>query len=166
MDKKRILIVMGFIVFFAGCLGLVYKMTGQKNTKIIPLINVEGVKEVSSSLNSYSFDGLEEVCKVDDEIFCAIEKTVKCTINPSLGICVEGSVPNFVIGKVEEEVRPKNISFSITKIKPMPESRDVSVYTASDCDASWFGLCKGTVIYSLSAKDGQWRVVNVYALEE
>jgi hypothetical protein len=57
-------------------------------------------------------------------------------------------------------------SFSITKIKPIPDTRDISVYTKSQCDASWFGLCQGTVIYSLSAKDGVWKVSNVYALEE
>lgn len=163
---KRVLIVLGFVAFFGGCLYMVYSMSGAKNTKIVPLVESKEVKEVNLSLNSYKLEELSEVCDKDDEIFCAIERTVKCTINPNLSICVEGEVPGFVLGKIEDDIRPKNVSFSITKIKPVPDSRDVLVYTKSQCDGSWFGLCSGTVIYFLSAVDGAWKVVNVNALEE
>ena len=104
-------------------------------------------------------------CRAEDKIFCAIEQVIKCTMAPELEGCDKEYVPGFVLGKAEETPRPRHISFEITKIKPIPGSSDISVYTKSDCDAVWFGLCKGTVIYSLTQKDGRWAVTNIYALE-
>lgn len=163
---KRILIIVGFVVIALAGIATIYNMTGNKDTNIKAMAIDSGVKEVKSSVYSYEKDKLSEECLNDDEVFCAIERTVKCTLNPEFSICEKDLVPSFVLGKTQEDVRPSNIRFSITKIKPIPDTRDISVYTKSQCDASWFGLCQGTVIYSLSAKDGGWKVVNVYALEE
>ncbi len=162
---KRVLIVGGFIVFSLLCVAGIYVMKGDETPEIAPIIVKNEAKTISDSLHSYKKDELKDGCEVNDQIFCAIERTVKCTLNPSLSECNKNNVPSFVIGSAEVDVRPTEISFSITKIKPIPESIDVSVYTKSDCNASWFGLCSGTVIYSLSPRDGYWAVTNVYALE-
>lgn len=162
---KRVLIVGGFVVFSLLCVAGIYVMKGDKNPEIVPIIVENKVKMVSDSLHSYKRGELNNKCEADDQIFCAIEKAVKCTLEPELEECDKSSVPSFVLGSVEDDVRPTEISFSITKIKPIPESVDVAVYTKSDCNGSWFGLCSGTVIYSLTPKDGYWAVTNVYALE-
>ncbi len=163
---KRILIVLGFVLFTALMLYVLYLLTGVKQTQIVPLTTEEKVQAVEDSLHSYQKEGLIERCDVEDEVFCAIERTVKCTLNNELSICDEDEVPGFIMGKTEDDVRPSKISFSITKIKPVPDTRDIMVYTKSDCDASWFGLCKGVVIYSLTPEDGRWKVNNIFALEE
>ncbi|MBR5599619.1 MAG: hypothetical protein IKW39_06230 [Alphaproteobacteria bacterium] len=163
---KRILIVSFFVLLAIGGISAIYFMTGDKKTNIGEIAKGKEITEVSLSFNSYGINNLKENCSSQDEIFCAIEKTVKCSINPKLSICKKGEVPSFVLGKTEDDVRPKNVSFAVTKIKPTAETRDISVYTKSQCDGSWFGLCQGTVIYSLSMKDGYWKVINVYALEE
>jgi hypothetical protein len=51
-------------------------------------------------------------------------------------------------------------------MKSVPESEDIVVYTKSECIGSWFGLCQGTVIYSLTTRNGLWEVNNIFALEE
>ncbi len=163
---KRVLIVSGFILIACLGIGAVYLMTGDKESKISEIAEGKEIKEVKLSFNSYGIDSLKEECASDDEVFCAIEKTVKCSIKPEMSVCKKGEVPNFVLGKTEDDVRPKNVSFAITKIKPVQDSRDIAVYTKSQCDGSWFGLCNGTVIYSLSIVDGLWKVINVYALAD
>ena len=163
---KRVLIILGFVLIALLGIGAIYLMTGDKESKISEIAKGKEIKEVKLSFNSYNKDSLKEECESQDEVFCAIEKTVKCSINKELSICKKGDVPNFVLGETEDDVRPQNISFAITKIKPVQDSRDIAVYTKSQCDGSWFGLCNGTVIYSLSMDDGSWKVVNVYALAD
>ena len=59
-------------------------------------------------------------CQSEDKIFCAIEQTVKCTMVPDFAGCNKDFVPGFVIGKTDDTPRPTQISFEITKIKPIP----------------------------------------------
>ena len=164
---KRIFILSLFVGFAVFCLWLVFVMTGTKKTQITPLAVHSGeTVELSDALHSYSKDNLSEKCENDDYVFCAIEKIVKCTIDPKLSFCDKGSVPSFVLVNTKEDIRPTEIRFFITKMKPVPDSKDIVVYTKSECNASWFGLCQGTVIYSLTSRNGIWEVNNIYALEE
>lgn len=162
---KKILILSLFTAFFAAALYLVYQMRGESNPVIEGRAGSSEQKAISDAVHTYRADDVKSGCAAEDGIFCAVERTVKCTLAPELDGCDSGKVPAFVLGKSDEVQRPTEISFSITKLKPIPESQDISVYTTSDCDAVWFGLCKGTVIYSLAHKDGQWAVTNIYALE-
>ncbi len=162
---RRVVIVLLFLLVFSSACFMIYKMKGESVPTLEPVSTVNTAKTISDSVHSYSVSDVKSGCEAEDKIFCAIEKTVKCTLAPELDGCVAEVVPSFVIGKVEDEVRPTEISFEITKIKPIAGTNDISVYTKSDCNASWFGLCKGNVIYSLSNKDGQWVVNNIYALE-
>ena len=162
---KRVLIVSGFVAIALLAIGTIFVMQGSRNPKIVPIVADNEVKMVSDSIHSYKKGSLSEKCDAEDQIFCAIERAVKCTLEPQYSECSKDSVPSFVLGTAEIDVRPSELSFSITKIKPIPDSRDVSVYTKSTCNASWYGLCNGTVIYSLTPRDGYWAVTNVYALE-
>ena len=162
---RRVVIVLLFLLVFAGACLAIYKLKGKSVPELEAVSQVKTVEKVSDSVHSYSVQDIKSGCDAEDKVFCAIERTVKCTLAPELDGCVADVVPSFVIGKVEKEIRPTEISFEITKIKPITGTNDISVYTKSDCNASWFGLCKGNVIYSLSNKDGNWVVNNIYALE-
>lgn len=163
---KKVLILSLFTAFFALALYLVYQMRGELSPVIESKAIGQEQKVISDAVHTYRAEDVKSVCTAEDGIFCAVERTVKCTLAPDLDGCTTENVPAFVLGKSEEVQRPTEISFSITKLKPIPESNDISVYTKSDCDALWFGLCKGTVIYSLTQKSGQWTVANIYALEQ
>lgn len=167
---KRILIIAGFVVFFALMVCILFylqKKGRQDETQALAPIVVQEKTVAADGLHTYSAADLSAECSGEDNIFCAVERAVKCTITPELTGCDKDNVPAFVIGKAEDTERPTEVSFKITKIKPVPDSQDISVYTESDCNAMWFGLCKGTVVYSLSPResDGQWRVTNIFALE-
>lgn len=166
---KRFLIIAGFVLFFALMASILFylqKKNAQNGVDAAPVVVQESAMK-TDDVHAYTAADLSAECSSDDHIFCAVEKTVKCTITPELLGCDKDSVPAFVIGKAEDTERPTEMSFKIVKIKPVPDSQDVSVYTESDCNAMWFGLCKGTVVYSLSPSENesQWRVTNIFALE-
>lgn len=166
---KKAAIVLMFIAIFAVALWAIFYM--QKKTVVEPeTVSVLGARSETSDAADepvyvYKADSLDETCALRDKIFCAIERVVKCTINPNMNICNKDVVPGFVLGQTEDVERPSEISFKIVKIKPIVDSSDISVYTKSDCNALWFGLCKGTVVYSLATDDLDWKVINIFALE-
>ncbi|MBO5037930.1 MAG: hypothetical protein J6C85_00525 [Alphaproteobacteria bacterium] len=156
--NKRILITFGFVLVFAlGAYGLFY-IEGRPE----PVLDEQHFNE---EVHTYKADDLNSGCAGEDKIFCAIERTVKCTMAPEFEGCDKKYVPSFVLGKTKDVVRPTEMSFKIIKIKPIIGEKDIAVYTQSDCDTMWFGLCKGTVVYSLSPKGDGWAVTNIYALE-
>lgn len=166
---KKIVIVGLFILFFAGMAFYGDKLVAPEMPDSVSSDTTQKVENVAvkaDDLHVYNSGDLQTECSSDDKIFCAIERTVKCTIEPELDGCDKSVVPSFVLGKTEEVERPTEISFKVTKIKPITNSSDLSVYTQSDCNALWFGLCKGTVVYSLTPKDGEWAVTNIFALEQ
>lgn len=163
--RKKVLIIGIFLAVFGAAWDALYLMRGIEEPALEPAAAITEERQVSDSVHSYAAEDLAAGCRAEDKIFCAIEQVIKCTMAPELEGCDKEYVPGFVLGKAEETPRPRHISFEITKIKPIPGSSDISVYTKSDCDAVWFGLCKGTVIYSLTQKDGRWAVTNIYALE-
>lgn len=159
---KRAVIVSGFVLLFAvAATGLFFMKGGDDKLEG----NTGAERPISDSVHSYSAADLKAGCLSDDKIFCAIEQTVKCTMAPELDGCDKDRVPGFVLGNAGDAPRPTEISFKIVKIKPAGEDGTISVYTKSDCDAAWFGLCKGTVVYLLNFKDSVWAVTNIYALE-
>jgi hypothetical protein len=167
---KRIAIVTGFIAFFAAMAMILFYLEGKDNgveTTSVAAENTEVQNVIKTDeMHAYNAENLSVACSAEDGIFCAVEKVIKCTMKPDLESCNKNVVPAFVIADAEDMERPTEMSFRIVKIKPIPESSDISVYTESDCNAIWFGLCKGTVVYSLSPKDGGWAVNNIFALEQ
>jgi len=165
---KKILIISGFIAIFALAVLLASYLLLKKQPSTVVQEQKIPAEEVvkTDEMHVYSIENLVADCFADDKIFCAVERTVKCTLAPELASCDKEFVPGFILGQTGDTERPTQISFKITKIKPIPDSSDISVYTESDCDALWFGLCKGTVIYSLNQKkNGEWGVTDMFALE-
>ncbi|MBO5284631.1 MAG: hypothetical protein J6B00_02010 [Alphaproteobacteria bacterium] len=156
--SKRILITFGFVLVFGIAAFVLFYMKGRPE----PVLEE---KNFSEEVHSYRADDLNSGCALDDKVFCAIERAVKCTMAPEFEGCDKKHVPSFVLGKIKDVVRPTEMSFKIVKIKPIIGEKDIAVYTQSDCDTIWFGLCKGTVVYSLSPKGDDWAVTNIYALE-
>ena len=164
---KKTITILGFIIIFALAVSLIFYMQHKATSSEteVAVTNNASEADAADTLHTYTADNLQAECQSDSDIFCAIERTVKCTIDPTFENCNKNFVPAFVIGKAEDTERPTEISFRITKIKPIPESTDLSVYTQSDCNALWFGLCKGTVVYSLTTNKNEWVVTNIFALE-
>ncbi len=162
---KRIAIMALFAVIFGGAMVVVFYLRG--NPEPVPEQKGEAQQPlmISDSVHSYTVADLRSGCDVDDKIFCAVELAVKCTLEPTLAGCVKERIPNFILVRPDITDRPKEMSFAITKIKPSANGGDMFVYTNSSCDAVWFGLCEGTVVYSLAKSEGEWGVNNIYALE-
>ena len=166
---RKVVFICGFVlIFLLAAWGLFYmqkKSEGQPVRQVKEAV-VEKKEVKTDAWHAYQAQSVKAECLADDNIFCAVERTVKCTLVPEMEGCDKGLIPSFILGKAAEEDRPTEISFKITKIKPIAESSDISVYTDSDCNAMWFGLCKGTVVYSLSPRsDNTWAVTNILALE-
>ncbi len=114
---------------------------------------------------SYAAGALPAQCDKGSDIICAIEQMAKCTIDPKQEECLAAKLPKFVFMPDEESLqRPSEMSFRVTKIKPVSADM-IEVYTESSCNGVWFGLCKGNIIYVLSNKSGKWVVKDVYARE-
>lgn len=111
---------------------------------------------------SFKIDNLPQGCAEDSEIICAINQTIKCTINPQFSECDRELMPKFVFMQDESLDRPTEMSYQITKLKPLSGGM-LEVYTNSDCNGTWFGLCKGTIIYVLSQQNNRWIVQDIYA---
>lgn len=112
----------------------------------------------------YDANNLPQACDKGSDIICAIDLQVKCTINHKLPECDAQKLPKFTFMEDESLQRPTKASFQIVRIKPI-DATTIEVYTSSDCDGVWFGLCKGNIVYVLSNKSGEWIVKDLYALQ-
>ncbi len=114
---------------------------------------------------SYDKDMLPEKCEKDSGIFCAVENTVKCAINPQMADCDAAKMPKFVFMEDENIIRPTHFDFKITKIKPI-DADSAEIYTVSNCNGAWFGLCRGDIIFVVRLKNGEWGVKDLYSIEK
>ncbi len=116
----------------------------------------------------FSFDvkNLIPDCNSSSEIICAINQTIKCTLNPEFEECAQAKdkIPSFVFMQDESLQRPTFQSYKIIKLTPRSDGA-VEVYTQSSCDGNWFGLCNGNIIYVMRNIDSVWRVTDMYATE-
>ncbi len=112
----------------------------------------------------YDINNLPQGCDKGSDMVCAIDLQVKCTINPKLAECDAKKLPRFTFMEDESLQRPTQSSFQIVKLKPI-DATTVEVYTKSECNGVWFGLCKGNIVYVLSNAKGSWVVKDLYALQ-
>mgnify|MGYP001110388324 CR=1 FL=1 len=112
----------------------------------------------------FSKDSLTAGCEDDSEIICAINLTVKCSIDPKFAECDKSKMPKFIFMEDESLQRPTESGYKITKLKPIAEGQ-MEVYTQSQCNGQWFGLCNGNIIYVMGQKDGHWVVKDLYAMQ-
>lgn len=115
---------------------------------------------------SFDINTLSPGCSNDSEMVCAINASIKCTINPEFAECAElkAFMPNFIFMQDESLQRPTSQSYKITKIKPLSDGT-VEVYTQSTCNGNWFGLCNGNIIYVMDYQNNRWIVKDLYAIE-
>lgn len=120
----------------------------------------------SEEVYSFDLNTLTSGCKNDSEIICAINMSIKCTINPDFTECdsQRENMPGFVFMRDDSLQRPTSQSYKISKIKPL-DNGTIEIYTQSTCNGNWFGLCNGNIIYVMSQKNGHWKVKDLYALE-
>jgi len=122
--------------------------------------------DISETVYSFDLNTLTSGCEENSEIVCAINTSIKCTINPQFADCAEAkdAMPKFVFMDDDNLQRPTSQSYKITKIKPLPDG-NVEVYTQSTCNGNWFGLCNGNIIYIMNNANGKWIVKEIYAIE-
>lgn len=166
---KKILSVLSFIALISAC--------SDKNEEALTLPLEEALEQgevvvvppqidiaFEGKIYEYDIASLAKECDKDNEITCAIDLTVKCTINSKLSQCDENKLPKFIFMEDESLERPTKFSFEIVKIKPISPDM-IEVYTKSTCNGGWFGLCNGNIIYVLSNKSGSWNVKDIYAMQ-
>lgn len=116
----------------------------------------------------YTFDlnTLKSGCENGSEMICAINNSIKCTINQQFAECETNKdlMPDFIFMQDDSLKRPTSQSYKITKLKPLADG-NVEVYTQSTCNGNWFGLCNGNIIYVMENRGGRWAVKDLYALE-
>lgn len=114
---------------------------------------------------TYNLENLPQNCNINSSMACAVEFAVKCSINPDFEGCRQSKLPKFIFMEDPSLGRPTEISFKISKIKPISADL-VEMYTESTCNGNWFGLCNGNIIYVLVPNEDAWRVKDIYAIEQ
>ncbi len=122
--------------------------------------------DISEKVYSFDLNTLTSGCDESSEIICAINTSIKCTINPEFSDCeqAKNAMPKFVFLNDENLQRPTSQSYKVNKLKPLPDGT-VEVYTQSTCNGNWFGLCNGNIIYIMTNKNNTWIVKEIYAIE-
>lgn len=135
-----------------------------------PMAQIELPEGFETMIFSFQKDTLSENCQTDSDAVCAIEKTVKCALNPIQSYCDKNAMPDFlffddaIFAEDNVEGRPTQQSFKLIKTKPIDKTT-VEVYTEGECDSNWFGACRGNVIYVMDNSLGHWIVKEIYAVE-
>ena len=162
-----------FIVIIALLALLVLSYILVRKTKISPneVNEAEDVTEIiqetpiPEDIFSFNKDTLSENCIMEDNQFCAVERAVKCTINPNFSGCQSFDLPKFIFMQDPSIERPTEVNYKIVDRKSVGNN-SLEIYTESTCNGSWFGLCQGTIIYVLTQKpENVWYVKDIYAIE-
>lgn len=153
-----------FYIFLAAL--IVISCSKQDNNNANATQTQPASTDISDEVFSFDINTLTPGCPTDSQIVCAINMSIKCTINPQFSECAENasSMPKFVFMEDESLQRPTSQSYKITKIKPLQDNT-IEVYTQSTCNGNWFGLCNGNIIYVMDSSSGKWIVKDIYAVE-
>jgi hypothetical protein len=128
------------------------------------VIEIETPKLPEQFFN-FEKDSLSEDCSIDDSMYCAIETAVKCTINPEFSTCAKADLPKFIFMNEPGLDRPTEMNYKIVDKKILGNGT-TEIYTESNCNGSWFGLCQGTIIYIMAQKpENVWYVKDIYGIE-
>lgn len=165
MKKNFLIALLVFVLLaFLGIFGFFYLPPQTKQETVVEKPKVEQKKTESEEFFSYSKDALTAECKANSKVMCAVDFAVKCTIDPDFEGCKESRLPRYIFMRDESLNRPTEISFTVSKIKPV-NAELIEVHTDSVCNGTWFGLCQGRVIYVLVPQEDTWRVKDIYAIE-
>ena len=166
--SKKVLSILIFAAVVAGA--AFYFVSNDKSSPLKPAMAEKNVtkqekKPIEENVFEYTKDNLTAECNGDSKMMCAVDFALKCTINPDFEGCRDSRLPKFIFMNDKDVARPTKISFKLHKIKPISADL-VEIHTNSSCDAKWFGLCQGRIIYVLVPYGEEWRVKDVYAIEE
>ena len=169
---KKIWLVLSAVAFISACSDKAEEQTSQQKDSAYQIIDENETIvaqpqydiKFEDVIYQYDANNLLQECDKGSDIICAIDLQVKCTINHKLPECDAQKLPKFTFMEDESLQRPTQASFQIVRIKPI-DATTIEVYTSSDCNGVWFGLCKGNIVYVLSNKSGEWSVKDLYALQ-
>ena len=164
---KKIIVIIAMLAIIALSVSLYKKSTPQVASEAdTPEEQVEAVVEetLPEEIFTFNIQNLAEECSLDNAQLCAVENSVKCTINPDLKFCADLKLPEFIFMKDPSIDRPSEISYKIVNKKVLPNGT-TEIYTESACNGNWFGLCQGTVIYVISPLNENWQIKDIYAIE-
>ncbi len=164
MLKKMPALISYIIAFVIGY----YLFTSWETNNTATVQPVEPSPTVTAfedKVYTYNSENLPQNCNINSSMACAVEFAVKCSINPDFEGCRQSKLPKFIFMEDPSLGRPTEISFKISKIKPISADL-VEMYTESTCNGNWFGLCNGNIIYVLVPNEDAWRVKDIYAIEQ
>ena len=157
---KKLIYIFIALILFGGCSKQNNDTTEQQQATA-PKIEID-----ENTVFTFDINTLKSGCDDYGEIICAINNSIKCTINPLFEDCKSNKdlMPDFVFMQDESLQRPTSQSYKITKLKPLVDGT-IEVFTQSTCNGNWFGLCNGNIIFVMENKNGRWAVKDLYALE-
>lgn len=158
---KKIISCFFITALLCGCSQQEEQQAAAPQKQEIPTVSID-----ENVVYTFDLNTLKPGCEIDSEIICAVNNSIKCTINPQFSECETNKdlMPKFIFMQDESLQRPTSQSYKITKLKPR-EDGTVEIYTQSTCNGNWFGLCNGNIIYVMENSDGRWAVKDLYALE-
>lgn len=165
---KKFLSILTFAAVVAGA--AFYFVSNDKSAPLKPAVVEKDVTKqekmpIEENVFEYTKNNLASECTGDSKMMCAVDFALKCTINPDFEGCRNSRLPKFIFMNDKDVERPTEIRFKLHKIKPISADL-VEIHTDSSCDAKWFGLCQGRIIYVLVPAKETWRVKDIYAIEE
>ena len=162
---KKIIVIASFIVLLGVSFILLQKTKQSKQAPQQEGIIEAAVEEtLPETIYNFNHQSLPEDCSEQEAIYCAVENAVKCTINPDNDKCKSLNLPTFIFLKDPSVERPSEINYRYTDKKVLPNGT-VELYTESSCNARWFGLCQGNVIYVLDETEDNWYIKDIYSIE-
>lgn len=164
MSKKWI-VILCMLALLGFSFYLVSKTKNADRTVVeADVVEVE-MPKLPEQTFTFATDSLASSCALDDSLFCAVETAAKCTINPELPFCKKADLPKFIFMQEPGIDRPTEISYKIVD-KKILGNNTTEIYTESNCNGNWFGLCQGTIIYVMAQKpEDVWYVKDIYAIE-
>ena len=163
---KKIVVVVAFVLLLGFSFTLISKTENTQPDTPQEAVEAETTQFVLPDKTfSFSTAELNEECSSDDAQLCTVETAVKCTLHPDLSICAKADLPKFIFMRDTSLDRPTEMNYKIID-KKLLSNEMVEIYTESNCNGGWFGLCQGTIIYVLAPKpENSWFVKEIYAIE-
>ncbi len=167
--KKALLGTMALVLIILGYIYLLpkpEKVISSETLEPGEIVVIKPVFDVKIPNHFIEYDkvSVSKTCQMEDDMLCAIDLMVKCTVDPTQSWCDKSKMPRFVFMEDESLGRPSRIILKVDKISPI-DLNSVEVFTESKCNGQWFDLCEGKVIYVLRKKNNVWTVKDVYAME-
>ena len=122
-------------------------------------------EEIINQQFAFNINSPTDAFNNKNEILNTINNTIRCTLSPKQNICSNLNLPKFILMEDESLQRPTEMQYKITKIKPLSGGL-LHIYTQSQCNNNWFGLCRGNIIYVMQNKDNAWYVSDIFALAD